>query len=206
MDVFGAHWKDHPARVKSNCDKLIEPQDILLLPGDLSWAMKRKDADLDLAYIADLPGIKVLCKGNHDYWWDSDRPLRYDGLNDTPFISEDGQIGVAGTRGWTPIFGQLTAEERVGAEKTIAKEAKRLEKRLAAIADCPLKLAMIHHPPLPVFAPILKQYGVDTVVYGHVHLGGSDELLPEIWNGMHCFCVAADRMRFQPRLLKSIDS
>ena len=206
MDVFGAHWKDHPQRIKANCEKLIEPDDILLLPGDLSWAMRRPEADVDLAYIAALPGIKVLCKGNHDYWWDSDRSLKYDGLFDTPFATDDRQIGVAGTRGWPPLFGALSLEERASGEKTIAKELRRLEKRLIAIADCKVKFAMIHHPPLAQFAPLLQKYGVDTVVYGHLHVGGNDELLPEMWHGIRCYCVAADRIRFIPRLIANVDT
>jgi predicted phosphohydrolase len=203
MDVFGPQWKDHGRRIKENCAKLVEPGDILLLPGDLSWAMKRTDADLDLKFIAGLPGTKVLCKGNHDYWWDSDKPLRYDGLHDTPFVTGDGRIGVAGTRGWTPLYGSLTAEERAAGEKTIGKEMRRLEKRLAGIKDCEFKFAMIHFPPLAEFAPLLRSYGVGTVVYGHLHVGG-EEPLPETWEGMRCICVAADRIRFIPRLLENV--
>ena len=206
MDVFGPQWKDHPQRVRQNCEKLIEPDDILLLPGDLSWAMKRKDADMDLSFIAGLPGIKVLCKGNHDYWWDSDRPLKYPGLHDTPYVSPDRRIGVAGTRGWPPLYGQMSPEDRASGEKTIAKELRRLEKRLTAIKDCEIKYAMIHHPPLPEFVPLLKQFGVDAVVYGHLHLGGNEEPLPENWSGLRCYCAAADRIRFTPRLITTIDN
>ena len=205
MDVFGPQWKDHGRRIAENCAKLVDPDDLLLLPGDLSWAMKRKDAEIDLAYIAALPGIKVLCKGNHDYWWDSDRPLRYAGLADTPWVSPDGRVGVAGTRGWVPLYGSLTPEDRAAGEKTIARELRRLEKRLIGIKGCEIKYAMIHHPPLPEFAPLLQSYGVKTVVYGHLHLGGDDPL-PEVWEGMRCYCVAADRIRFIPRLLDSIDT
>jgi hypothetical protein len=205
MDVFGPQWKDHARRIRDNCVNLIGAEDLLLLPGDLSWAMKRQEADLDLSFIAGLPGTKVLCKGNHDYWWDSDSPLRFDGLHDTPFVTADGRIGVVGTRGWTPLYDELTAQERASTQKIIGKELRRLEKRLCGIKDCEFKFAMIHYPPLPEFAPLLKSHGVKTVVYGHLHLGG-DEPLPELWQGMRCYCVAADRMRFIPRLLETIDT
>ena len=102
MDIFGTHWRDHPAKIARACRAVVEPGDLLLMPGDLSWALKRADAEVDLAWLAALPGIKVLCKGNHDYWWDSDRALDFPGLHDTPYITEDGQIGIAGTRGWYP--------------------------------------------------------------------------------------------------------
>jgi predicted phosphohydrolase len=206
MDLFGGHWKDHPAKIAANCAKVIAPDDIFLLPGDLSWAMKRKEADEDLRFIAALPGIKVMCKGNHDYWWDSDRPLKFEGLHGPTYISDDGEIGVAGTRGWTPIYADLSPGEREKGERTILKEASRLRKRLEAIKDCKIKYAMIHHPPLPDFAKILIEYEVNAVVYGHIHIGGSDEPLPQLWNGMRCICVSSDRMRFTPYLLDAIDS
>lgn len=203
MDIFGPQWKDHPARIKANCEKLVGPEDLLLIPGDISWAMRRAQADPDLAFIASLPGIKVLCKGNHDYWWDSDRPLRFEGLHDTPFEIGD-EIGVAGTRGWIATTPNMDPEERIATEKIIARERRRLEKRLAAIAGCEHKFAMIHYPPLPEFAPLLLEHGVETVLYGHLHLGGSESPLPESWHGMNCYCVAADRIGFVPRLVATL--
>ena len=147
----------------------------------------------------------MLCKGNHDFWWDSDKPLNYEGLHDTPFVSEDGQIGVAGTRGWVahPASGSTDAE-KAQCEKIIAREVVRLTKRLEAIKDCPHKFALIHYPPLDVFAPILKQHGVKTVLYGHLHLSGKDYPVPERWQGLRALCVSADRLHFAPRLVTTL--
>ena len=202
MDIFGEHWRDHPAKIAKACAAVIEPGDLLLMPGDLSWAMKRADAEPDLAWLAALPGIKVLCKGNHDYWWDSDRALNYLGLHDTPFVSEDGQIGVAGTRGWMPASG--TPEEKGRDEKIIAREVTRLGRRLEALGGCSLKMALIHYPPLDEFVPLLQAYGVQTVLYGHLHLNGNQSPPPEQWHGMRTLCVAADRLRFTPRLVATL--
>ena len=203
MDVFGEHWHDHPAKIEKACRAVIAPDDLLLMPGDLSWAMKRKDAEPDLAWLAALPGIKVLCKGNHDYWWDSDKALLYPGLHDTPYVSEDRRIGVAGTRGWEMPSG--TEAERAQDEKVIAREVARLTRRLEAIRDCPVKFVLIHYPPLSVFAPLLKQYGVEAVLYGHLHLNGKDYPVPEKWQGLRTLCVAADRLKFMPRLVTAIE-
>ena len=202
MDIFGDHWRDHPARIAAACRAVVAPDDLLLMPGDLSWAMKRADAEPDLAWLAALPGVKVLCKGNHDYWWDSDKPLHFPGLHDTPFVSDDGRVGVAGTRGWFPPAG--TDTEKAQSEKIIAREVARLSRRLDAIRDCPTKLALIHYPPLDVFAPLLKQHGVETVLYGHLHLNGKDYPVPEHWHGLRALCVAADRLRFTPRLVATL--
>ncbi len=202
MDIFGEHWRDHPARIEAACRAVVEPNDLLLMPGDLSWAMKRADAEPDLAWLAALPGVKVLCKGNHDYWWDSDKSLGYPGLHDTPFVSDDGRVGVAGTRGWMPAAG--TEVEKAQAEKIIAREVARLSRRLEAVKDCPVKIALIHYPPLDVFAPLLKEHGVGTVLYGHLHLNGKDYPVPEQWHGLRTLCVAADRLRFTPRLVATL--
>ena len=203
MDIFGPQWKDHPERIRKQCEKLIGPEDLLLIPGDLSWAMKRVEAEPDLQFLASLPGLKVVCKGNHDYWWDSDRPLRFEGLNDTPFTIGDA-VGVAGTRGWVSPATATSAEERESAEKIVARELRRLEKRLEAVSGCQHKYAMIHYPPLAEFAPLLQKHGVEAVLYGHLHLGGNEQPLPEDWHGMKCFCVAADRIGFTPRLVATV--
>ncbi|MBV9849342.1 MAG: metallophosphoesterase [Armatimonadetes bacterium] len=204
MDVFGEHWRDHPARIEAACRAVIAPEDLLLMPGDLSWALRRAEAEPDLAWLAALPGIKVLAKGNHDYWWDSDRPLNSPGLHDTPFVSDDGWVGVAGTRGWYAPSGEMAAAERAQCEKIIAREIGRLERRLEAIRDCPHKFALIHYPPLEAFAPLLKAHGVGTVLYGHLHLDGGESPLPERWHGLRALCVACDRLLFRPRLVATL--
>lgn len=204
MHIFGEHWRDHPRRIMENCHAVMDDTDILLMPGDLSWALKRADAELDLAWIARLPGTKVLCKGNHDYWWDSDTSLNYPGLQDTPWTSEDGKIGVAGTRGWFAPTSEMTDQERIQCEKISSREVLRLEKRLTAVKNCAQKYAMTHYPPLAAFAPLLKAHGVNTVLYGHLHINGNDIPLPEEWQGMRAVCVAADRLHFMPRLIATV--
>ena len=204
MDIFGTHWHQHPAKIAAACWAVVGPGDLLLMPGDLSWALKRQGAEVDLAWLAALPGTKVLCKGNHDHWWPSDKALGFAGLHDTPFISDDGQIGVAGTRGWfLPPEGSTDAE-RGQCDKIIAREVSRLSRRLDAISACPVKLAMIHYPPLEAFVPLLKAHGIQTVLYGHLHLNGRDSVPPERWFGLRTLCVAADRLHFTPRLVATL--
>ena len=92
----------------------------------------------------------------------------------------------------------MTAAERAQCDKIIAREVQRLTRRLEAIRDCPHKFALIHYPPLDAFAPVLQAHGVETVLYGHLHLSGNEAPLPEQWHGLRALCVACDRLHFRP--------
>lgn len=69
MDIFGQNWEGHAEKIKEDWESKVKPDDIVLLPGDFSWAMYLKDTNLDFEYLNKLPGKKLLLKGNHDYWW-----------------------------------------------------------------------------------------------------------------------------------------
>ena len=152
MDRFGPQWEGHAEKIAANCARLVGPDDVLLLPGDLSWAMRRAEAEPDLAFLAALPGIKVAIKGNHDYWWASGKPLAYPGLHAPPLVLDDGALGIAGTRGWfEPAAG---APEEAADRKILERERGRLQRGLAVIAPCMAKVAMLHYPPHPYLAEL----------------------------------------------------
>ena len=69
MDIFGDNWDNHPEKIKQDWLAKVKPEDTVILPGDFSWATYIEDAKLDFQYLNDLPGKKILLKGNHDYWW-----------------------------------------------------------------------------------------------------------------------------------------
>ncbi len=56
MDVFGPNWQDHATRIASHWRELIQPEDLVLSPGDISWALRLEDALADLLWIDALPG------------------------------------------------------------------------------------------------------------------------------------------------------
>ena len=104
MGIFGENWKDHDEKIRSNWEKIVRDEDIVLIPGDISWAINLEDAAVDLKWIADLPGRKVLIKGNHDFWWKSISKVRnilpqgmYALQNNSIMFNE---IAIAGTRWW----------------------------------------------------------------------------------------------------------
>ena len=191
MHRFGPAWWHHREKILKRAWQTVAEGDILLLPGDLSWATKRGDALDDLAFLAMLPGVKVCIRGNHDFWWDSDRPLNYPGLHSPPV--QIGDFGIAGTRGC-----DCTEPPSI-----LERERKRLRKSLEGIHDAPMKIAMLHHPPQP-FADILSDYSVRVCAFGHVHRDSLPEDEALVLNGeplgdVICHCVACDRIEFTPK-------
>ena len=151
MDIFGVHWEHHFERIAQDWRARVGQADIVLLPGDLSWAMHLEEALEDLGRIAELPGRKLILRGNHDYWWSAIGRVRralpegmYAIQNDV--IAMDGML-FAGSRGWTiPMAGTDEGDVRI-----YNRERMRLEMSLRAArardASAPL-IAMMHYPPL----------------------------------------------------------
>lgn len=68
MEVFGEHWRNHKEKVAANWQNTVTAQDTVIVCGDISWAMTLEEAAQDLDWLAQLPGRKLLLRGNHDYW------------------------------------------------------------------------------------------------------------------------------------------
>jgi uncharacterized protein len=105
MDVFGPNWANHAQRIADAWCASVRNDDLVLVPGDLSWALKLKDAQPDLEWIAALPGEKVFVKGNHDYWWSSLNRVRQIAGPRMHFLQNGtcavfGHTAVGGTRLW----------------------------------------------------------------------------------------------------------
>ena len=179
MDVFGDHWKDHFEKIAEDWRNKVQPDDIVLIPGDITWAMQLSAAKPDLMRIGELPGRKIITRGNHDYWWGSIGRVRealpegmYALQNDAMLLDD---VLLAGTRGWSLAMGEEADPADV---KIFNREQIRLEMSLKAARklseDKPL-IVMMHYPPLTdsmrdtPFTQILRRYGVDHVVYGHLH-------------------------------------
>jgi len=227
MDVFGEIWKDHPAKIADHWKRLVKEDDLVLIPGDISWAKHLTDALPDLLFIDSLPGTKVMIKGNHDYWWSAISKVRAIAPESIHFIQNDvfnfGDVSVAGTRLWDtdefnfencveyakseeayPVMDEgLSHDEEV---KIFARELQRLEMSLQKLSQtAKYRVCMVHYPPTNVMMQetrvtrLLERYKVDACVFGHVHSmkRGLKPFYGEK-NGVHYYFVCADYVDFTP--------
>jgi len=180
MDVFGGNWVGYLDKIKADWQEKVTDEDLVLIGGDISWAMNMEDAEKDIKSFFDLKGTKILIKGNHDYWWSGIGKVRemlpenvYALQNDS--IRLNGVV-ICGSRCWSvpgsPDFNEqdmkiyLRETERL---KLSLKSAKNL------LQEGDKLIALVHFPPFNVkrdssaFTDIFEEYGVNAVVYGHLH-------------------------------------
>ena len=206
MDIFGGAWVGYMDKLRQGLH-MIQPEDTTVLLGDLSWALDLNDAKADFDFINQIPGRKIILKGNHDYWWSTvakfNKFCQENGYTDQFILNnnhyEYNGYAICGTRGW------FFEEERSGAhdEKVFKRELLRLEASLRSAGDL-LKIVFLHYPPkykgyeCPEILELLKHYDVRRCFYGHLH-GASHALAMEgIWDGVDFRLVAADKIGFQP--------
>lgn len=180
MCIFGENWSNHEKKIKKNWETIVKKDDLVILPGDFSWAMYLKDTIDDFTFLEKLPGKKLLLKGNHDYWWTTLNKMREflkkNNFSSIDFIYNNSYFFenriIAGTRGWSTIENENT-------EKMLNREAIRLE---LSINDGIKKygnnypiIVCMHYPPQEEFRRIIEKYkNIKIVIYGHLH-GKSQE-------------------------------
>lgn len=209
MDIFGGAWVGYMDKLKEGLS-VIGPEDTTVLLGDLSWALGLTEAKPDFAWINDIPGRKIILKGNHDYWWSTASKFYQfcaeNGFSDQWILHNNhydyGDYAICGTRGW------FFEEERSGEqdEKVFRRELMRLEASLQSAGDKE-KLVFLHYPPrykgytCDEILDILARYGVRRCFYGHLH-GASHGLAMEgLWDSIEFRLVSADRLNFKPLLV-----
>lgn len=177
MDKFGSNWANYTEKIKAHWLATVKEEDIVLIGGDISWAMHLPEAKKDLEWISELPGHKYMIKGNHDYWWTSLKKMQ-EAFPKINFVynnafSHEG-IGIAGTRGWVcPNSKEFNLDDL----KIYKRELLRLEGsiKLALKTNPETLICMIHYPPTNErfedsgFTELFEKYGVSHVIYGHLH-------------------------------------
>jgi hypothetical protein len=215
MDVFGSEWENHSFRLLEAWDASISDEDLVLLCGDISWALKLPEAMADLDYIHDRPGKKVLIKGNHDLWWTSIKRLNQL-YEDLFFLQNDfflfDETAICGSRGWTcPGNEDFKAQDM----KIYERELLRLRMSLEAASLAGYGkgqegaiITMMHFPPTndqledSGFTRIFEEFGVETVVYGHLHgAENHGRSLKGVRNGVNYRLVAFDYLKGKPERL-----
>ena len=208
MNVFGAHWDQHFEHISKAWRARVADGDTVLIPGDISWAIRQEQAEEDLRAIGALPGNKILLRGNHDYWWNSLSKLRailpekmYALQNDCIAFSN---VAFTGSRGWTcPGSAGFTAED----EKLYQREIIRLSMSLKKAPEGYTKICMLHFPPFNEhrqpsgFTELFEQYNVHTVIYAHLHGKACKNAFEGERNGVNYMLCSADHLEFAPRLI-----
>ena len=208
MDVFGRHWEGHFDRICADWRSRVTQEDLVVLPGDLSWAMQLKEAQKDLDAVGTLPGIKIILRGNHDYWWGSLTQLRavlpkgmYALQNDT--VTFDG-VTFCGSRGWTH---PTDADEET--RKISQRELIRLRMSLEAGQKKGGRMIVLtHYPPLDEhhghtpMSELIASFAPTDVIYGHLHGASLKNAFNGTLDGIRYHCVSCDGLGFR---LKCID-
>lgn len=205
MDRFGPQWAGHPEKIARAWRERVTPQDTVLVCGDTSWAMRLDEAAADLAYLGDLPGRKILLRGNHDYWWGSAAKVRRALPPGIDLLQNDCQIvegwAVCGARGWGIPTAETPDTDRAIYDRDVGRLRLSLEQAPPGLP----RLAMLHYPPwMPGFETtavrdVLHAAGVRVVVYGHLH-GLAPGTYPDAeFDGIRYHCVSSDLVAFAPR-------
>jgi len=206
MDVFGGAWENYLEKIEKDWNEKVTDEDIILIAGDISWAMKLEEAQEDLNYIAKFKGKKILIRGNHDYWWKSPSSIRAM-LKENMYILQNDSILLnniifCGTRGWSvPEQQNLQTDED---KKIYDREVSRLELSLKSAKqkqqnDEPI-IALIHYPPFnsrlenSEFTRLFEEYGVTKVIYGHLHGKDVKAVLEHKKNGVTYYLTSCDQI------------
>lgn len=212
MDIFGG-WKDYQTLLKQNWLERVAPEDTVVLAGDFSWGMNLQQAQADFAFVQQLPGKKILLKGNHDYWWTSLRKMEdffaVNGFDSLHILHNNhyafGNYGICGTRGWVSMQGEAADA------KILAREVQRLEVSIQSAVSAGLEpLVFLHYP--PIFSgsmnydilEVLHKYQVKRCYYGHIHGKGHQYAFQGHYEETEMYLVSSDYLQFTPQFVMRI--
>lgn len=222
MEPFGPIWKNYPEKIRNSWTERVATNDLVLIAGDISWAMHREEAQKDLEFIHQLPGIKVMIKGNHDYWWGTYAKVTQ-GLPQSIHIIQNNSftyqnVTIGGTRLWdskeircqglfsAPFEPSFSEQD----EKIYLRELERLRLSLRQLNnEAEIRIAMTHYPPISSdlsdssVSKILEEFKINFCVFGHLH-----NVLPSPTFGkknlVQYDLTAADYLNFAPKEIKNM--
>lgn len=212
MDVFPG-WTGYVEKLEHNWRTLITDGDTVVIPGDISWAMRLEDAEEDFRFLHSLPGTKLIGKGNHDYWWCTMKKMQTfaaeKGFDTIKFLFNNAYlvdgVTVTGCRGWF-----FDAEDKEDNQKVILREAGRLKTGIEAALSLGQKPIVFTHYPVVMddkcvepLMDVLRRYEIERVYFGHIHGDRSGRLKNFTVDGVRFSLISADSLYFCPLKLST---
>lgn len=211
MSKFG--WNNHVEQIEKNWKRLVSEEDLVLIPGDISWAKTAKEALPDLQFLHSLPGKKLLLKGNHDYWWPSNQklslllPPSLHFICNTTFTFKN--VAIGGTRFWDSPEYTLNYETKPDT-KIYERELERLKNALSQLDPAATtRIIMTHYPPISMnmadsaASHLFESHHIDFALFGHLHNMPPSPPLYGKKNGTRYCLTACDHLNFTPRFILS---
>ncbi len=206
MDIFGPVWHGHENKIAADWKEKVSAEDVVILAGDYSWAMKLEDVVPDFQFLADLPGTKILIRGNHDFWWSSVARVREKLPENTFALQNDaikiGEYIFCGNRGWLIPQGKFDTEEN---RKLYAREVIRLELSLKAAKKLQTNnekiIFITHYPPFnnkiepSEYTRLIEEYGVYKVVFAHLHGYINPKMIYNVINDVPYYLTSCDALK-----------
>ena len=215
MEIFGSRWIGCVNKLINNWTAIVSNDDTVVIPGDISWAMTLEDATEDFKLLNDLPGTKIIGKGNHDFWWATASKMnkffeqnKFDTLKilyNNSYVIEN--LVICGSRGWFSDEANQKTVGEVDWTKIVDRETARLKLSLESVPAEHRGLQMLvflHFPPVwnssvsTDIISLMKEHGVERCYYGHIHgVYNSDAVF--VYDGIRFEMISADYLSFCPR-------
>lgn len=208
MSVFGENWQNYEERIKQDWLLKVKPNDLVMLPGDFSWSMYLEKTEKDFEFINNLPGKKILLKGNHDYWWTTLTSMRkyiqerkfenIDFLYNNSY-EFDNKI-IVGTRGWSLSEEQ---EDIRLTKREIARLELSIKDGISKYGNHKEIIAFMHYPPATKnyinteYIEIMKKYNIKRCFYGHLHASSIQDAVEENIQGIELKLISSDALNFK---------
>lgn len=211
MHIFGAKWQNYEEKIQQDWRLKVKPEDIVILPGDFSWAMYLEETQKDFEYINKLPGKKILLKGNHDYWWSTLTSMRkyieekhfkdIDFLYNNSYEYENKII--VGTRGW--VLSENPEDIRL-TKREVDRLELSIKDGISKYGEDKEIIVFMHYPPVTKnymdteYIHMMKKYSIKKCFYGHLHASSIQEAVEGNFEGIELKLVSSDGLDF--KLLK----
>lgn len=207
MDTFEG-WNNYTEKLEKNWNKLVTDDDLVVIVGDISWAMNFEELKPDFDFINKLNGKKIIIKGNHDYWWNTktkmNKFLQENGFDTIKILHNDSfeynGVSVCGSRGWLI---DCQSEQDI---KVFNREINRVKTSIES-ATCDEKIVFLHYPPITTnyvceeIVNLLHENGIKKCYYGHLHGVAAKYSVDGMIENINFKLVSCDKLNFTPYLI-----